>query len=96
MKFYVDNDKPWTFFLDIDYHTEEINMVSTVHIVHSHLLLVFNLQTISIVYKGWDAEVQVGDPPVDKVENVAPGPTVELRFNSLGVGVRGKLLPRVL
>lgn len=42
------------------------------------------------------AEVQVGHPPVDEVEDVRERPAVQLGFDPLGVRVRSQLLARVL
>lgn len=48
------------------------------------------------MHHGGDADVQVGHPPVEKVEDLCPQPAVELGFDSLGVCVGGELLTRVL
>lgn len=54
------------------------------------------MYTVSIVHDGRDKEVKVRYPPVDKVEGVCTGPTVELCFDSLRVCVRGELLAGAL
>lgn len=41
-------------------------------------------------------EIKVRDPPVDEVEGLCKGPTVELGFDALRVCVRGQLLAGVL
>lgn len=54
------------------------------------------LKVLSVLPLGWDAEVKVGDLPVEEVEGVCPGPAVEFGFDSLGMCVRSELLPRLL
>lgn len=54
------------------------------------------MTTLSILAISWDAEVKVGDLPVEKVKGVCCGPAVEFSFDSLGMCVRSELLPRLL
>lgn len=54
------------------------------------------MKAVSIVHDGRDTEVEVWDPPVDKVEDLCPGPAVELGFDPLRVCVRSQLLASVL
>lgn len=58
--------------------------------------LLIRVKTLSILAISWDAEVEVGDLPVEKVKGVCPGPAVQFSFDSLGMGVGSELLPCLL
>lgn len=58
--------------------------------------LLIRVKTLSVLAVSWDAEVEVGDLPVEKVKGVRPGPAVQFSFDSLGMGVGSELLPRLL
>lgn len=55
----------------------------------------FNLKAVSILHDSRNTEVEVGHPPVEKVEDVCTGLAVELGFDALRVCVRGQLLAGV-
>lgn len=57
------------------------------------LHVLFNLKAVPVRI---NAEVKVGYPPVDKMEDVCAWSTVELSFDFLRVCVRGELLASVL
>lgn len=54
------------------------------------------LLAVSVALAGWDAEVQVGHPPVDEMEGLNARAAVDLSFDSLRVRVRRQLLARLL
>lgn len=53
------------------------------------------MKTLSVLAISWDAEVKVGDLPVEKVKAVCSGPAVEFSFDSLGMCVGSELLLRL-
>lgn len=54
------------------------------------------VKTLSVLAISWDAEVEVGDLPVEKVKGVRSWSAVEFSFDSLGMCVGSELLPRLL
>lgn len=59
-------------------------------LLHSSPLLI--LKAVSISHDSRNTEVEVGHPPVKKVEDVCTGLPVELSFDALRVCVWGQLL----